>query len=688
MSIFGNLLNKRNITGTTDLKQPDSWLSSLLGGHIQTKTGVRVSEDTALKLTAVFACVRVISEGVATLPLPVYQRLERGKKRARDHPLFDILQYVPNPEMTSFSLRETMQAHLLLWGNAYAEIEYNGAGEVKHLWPIPPNKIKRVTDKQGRRRYKVSVSNGESVLLFKEQVLHIPGLSLNGVDGLSPIGYVREAIGLGLATEEFGSKFFENGANIGGVAQHPGQLSDQGAKNLRESINETYGGLGKSHRLMLLEEGMKYEKIGIPPNDAQFLETRKFQTREIARFFNVRPHMIGDLDNATFSNIEHQGIEHVVHTLTPWLTRWEQVINTKLIDKEDRKVYFAEFVVDGLLRGDISNRYAAYAIGRQWGWLSANDVREKENDNPLPDEQGDMYITPMNMIPASQVNQSETSRSYRSQDHPEGCQCGNHGHDVKRNKKVNRKSLNKRQLRSAQLKNRTAHSFETMFADAEKRIVKREINDIKRALKQHLNKRSQDSFISWLDTFYDNFPDFIRQQMEPVIRTLASSVHDIVEEELGEEIESSEEINQFVIDYVMAFTARYIGSSKGQLKALMRDTEATIDGDLADELEERLDEWEERRPDKVAMRETVQATNALSKAFYIFVGVTYLRWVSMGSKSCSLCDELDGEVVHVQKKFVERDEHLEGEDGNDMDVQKPCGHGPLHDGCQCQVVAD
>lgn len=673
MSFFGKMLNKRNIVTTTDLKQPDSWLSNMLGGQIKTKTGVRVSESSALKLTAVFACVRVISEGVATLPFPVYRRLEKGKQRARDHHLFNILQYEPNPEMTSFAFRETMQAHLLLWGNAYAEIEYDGGGKVKHLWPIPPSRIKRVKDNQGRRRYRVSLTNGKTILLFKEQVLHIPGLSLNGIDGLSPIGYAREAVGLGLATEEFGSTFFENGTNVGGIAEHPNILTEQGSKNLRESLNEKYAGLGKSHRLMLLEEGMKYQKVGIPPNDAQFLETRKFQAEEIARFYNVRPHMIGILDNATFSNIEHQGIEHVVHTLTPWLTRWEQSVNTKLITKENRRKIFAEFVVDGLLRGDIQSRYAAYAIGRQWGWLSADDVREKENDNPLPDGQGNLYITPMNMIPADQAKSSNDYRQERSVEHRKG---------------QNRKAHTPRQLRSAQLKNRTANSFKPMFRDAEKRIVRREVNDIKRALKEHLNKRSEGSFTSWLESYYDNFPAFIRQQMEPVTHTLASSIQGVVEEELGQEMEESEDINQFVHDYVLAFTARYIGSSKGQLKAIMRNADVTVDGELADVLEERLDEWEERRPDKVAMRETVQAANALSKAFYVLVGVTTIRWVTMGSKSCSLCEELDGEVVSVQQNFVERDETLEGEDGNDMTVYKPAGHAPLHDGCQCQIVAD
>lgn len=672
MSLFGRLINKRRITATTDLARPDAWLSKMLGGSIRTKTGVSVNEENALKYSAVFACVRVISEGVATLPFPIYQKLERGKEKARNHPLYDMLQIKPNPEMTAFSFRETMQMHLLLWGNAYAEIEFSKAGKPLNLWLLTPNRTKRVRDDQGRTRYRVTLPNGSEKLLYKEQVLHISGPSLNGIDGLSPIGYNREAIGLGMATEEFGSRFFLNGTNMGAVVEHPGTLSDSAEKHLKGSLQEKYEGLGNAHRLLLLEEGMKLHKIGIPPNDAQFLETRKFQTREIARFYNVRPHMIGDLENATFSNIEHQGIEHVVHTLTPWLRRWEQEVNTKVVTD---KGFFAEFVVDALLRGDIKSRYEAYAIGKQWGFLNTDMIMENENMNPLPDNLGQMFYVPMNMVPAEQAQaKSESDQFQERSDRSRPVQ--------------NRKRHSPVQMRSAQLKNRTADSFKPMFRDAEKRIVGKEVKEIKRALKKHLNERSESSFRSWLESYYREFPGYIREQMEPVIHTLAAQIQSVVEEELGQEIESTSELSTFVRNYVDAFTARYIGSSQAQLKALMRDSEAELTGEIADELEERLDEWEEKRPDKIAMRETVQASNALAKTFYIFAGVASLRWVTMGSKTCSLCEELDGEVVGIEKYFIERDESLEGEDGNEITVQKPCGHAPLHDGCQCQIVAD
>lgn len=360
-----------------------------------------------MQSSAVYACVRILAETVASLPLPVYERLPiGGKARAPTHSLYTVLHDVANPEMSAFSLRETMQAHLALWGNAYAEIVRDAGGRVRELWPIAPNlvTVNRSTVTK-ELLYSVQLPDGTQKPMSAGQILHIPGLGFDGIKGLAPIGYARQSIGLALATEEFGARFFGNGTNLGGIAKHPGKLSEQGSKNLRESINEKYSGISKSHRIMLLEEGMEFEKLGIPPEDAQFLETRKFQLNEIARIYRVPPHMIGDLERATFSNVEQQSIDFVVHTIRPWLVRWEKSIMLKLLTPDERRRYFAEFVVDGLLRGDIKSRYEAYAVGRQNGWLSANDIREMENLNAI--EGGDIYLVNGNMIPADQAGQSQ-----------------------------------------------------------------------------------------------------------------------------------------------------------------------------------------------------------------------------------------------------------------------------------------
>lgn len=350
--------------------------------------------------TAVYACVRILAETIASLPLLVYERMPRGKQRAPTHPLYPLLHDAPNDEMTSFTFRETMMSHLLLWGNAYAEIEWDNGGRPRALWPLLPDRtFPRRNQETLNLEYVTTLTDGSQVVLPKEKVLHIPGLGFDGLVGYSPIHMARQAIGLGMATEKFGSLFFGQGTNLGGIAEHPNALSDKAYERLEKSLNETYSGLGRSHRILLLEEGMKFQKLGIPPEEAQFLETRKFQTNEIARIYRVPPHLIGDLERATFSNVEQQSIDFAVHTIRPWLVRWEQAINSRMLFNSDR--FFSEFIMDGLLRGDIKSRYDAYAVGRQNGWLSANDIREMENMNPI--EGGDVYLVNGNMIPADQA---------------------------------------------------------------------------------------------------------------------------------------------------------------------------------------------------------------------------------------------------------------------------------------------
>lgn len=383
------------------LKSPERWLLDGLGIR-QTAAGVHVNETNAIRLSAVYACVRVLSESIASLPLNVYKRTDSGKDRAYNHHLHTVLHDMANEEMTSFEFREMMMAHLLLWGNAYAEIERDMVGDVVGLWPLRPDQTIVDRDESERIIYRYTRDDGQEIIYPFSKVLHIKGLSPDGLVGYSPIRLAREPIGVGLAAEDFTSRFYGQGMNIGGILEHPEALSERAYERLKAWIEEKGTGLANSWRPLVLEEGMKYSRIPMPLADAQYLETRKFQVSEIARIYRVPPHLIGDLDRSTNNNIEHQSLEFVVHTLRPWLVRWEQAIKQKLFTTRERKRYYAEFVVDGLLRGDIKSRYQAYAVGRQWGWLSADDIREKENMNDLPDGQGKTYLTPLNMIDSAE----------------------------------------------------------------------------------------------------------------------------------------------------------------------------------------------------------------------------------------------------------------------------------------------
>ena len=404
MGILSGLFRSRD--KPTDRTAGSSY-SFFLGG---TSSGKYVTERSAMQMTAVYCCVRILSEAVASLPLQFYRYTDDGgKEKAVDHPLYFLLHDEPNPEMTSFIFRETLMTHLLLWGNAYSQIIRNGKGEVVALYPLMPDRMKVERDEHGRLYYEYTVYDaddaegrkgtnkvGRTVRLQPHDVLHIPGLGFDGLVGYSPIAMAKNAIGLAIATEEYGSKFFANGAAPSGVLEHPGTIKDP--SKVRESWQATFGGSGNANKIAVLEEGMKYTPISISPEQAQFLETRKFQIDEIARIFRVPPHMIGDLEKSSFNNIEQQSLEFVKYTLDPWVSRWEQAMVRVLLTPDEKKKYFFKFNVDGLLRGDYQSRMNGYATARQNGWMSANDIRELENLDRIPAEQGgDLYLINGNM---------------------------------------------------------------------------------------------------------------------------------------------------------------------------------------------------------------------------------------------------------------------------------------------------
>ena len=404
MGILSGLFRSRD--KPTDRTAGSSY-SFFLGG---TASGKYVTERSAMQMTAVYCCVRILSEAVASLPLQFYRYTDDGgKEKAVEHPLYFLLHDEPNPEMTSFIFRETLMTHLLLWGNAYSQIIRNGKGEVVDLYPLMPDRMKVDRDEHGRLYYEYTVYDsddvdgrkgtnkvGRTVRLQPHDVLHIPGLGFDGLVGYSPIAMAKNAIGLAIATEEYGSKFFANGAAPSGVLEHPGTIKDP--SKVRESWQATFGGSGNANKIAVLEEGMKYTPISISPEQAQFLETRKFQIDEIARIFRVPPHMIGDLEKSSFNNIEQQSLEFVKYTLDPWVSRWEQAMVRALLTPDEKKKYFFKFNVDGLLRGDYQSRMNGYATARQNGWMSANDIRELENLDRIPAEQGgDLYLINGNM---------------------------------------------------------------------------------------------------------------------------------------------------------------------------------------------------------------------------------------------------------------------------------------------------
>lgn len=403
MSIFKGLFKGRDAPKDST---SGSAYRFLFGGST---SGKAVTERSSMQMTAVYACVRILSEAVAGLPLHLYRYTDTGsKEKAVDHPLYFLLHDEPNPEMSSFVFRETLMTHLLLWGNAYAQIIRNGKGEVIALYPLMPNRMTVDRDGNGQLYYQYQMGSDEAptmkqgtVVLKPSEVLHVPGLGFDGLVGYSPIAMAKNAIGMAIACEEYGAKFFANGATPGGILEHPGVVKDP--EKVRESWQSAFGGSSNSNKVAVLEEGMKYTPISISPEQAQFLETRKFQINEIARIFRVPPHMVGDLEKSSFSNIEQQSLEFVKYTLEPWLVRWEQSICRILLNADEKTKYFVKFNVEGLLRGDYASRMSGYATARQNGWMSANDIRELENLDLISEEDGgNLYLVNGNMMPLSQ----------------------------------------------------------------------------------------------------------------------------------------------------------------------------------------------------------------------------------------------------------------------------------------------
>lgn len=390
--LFARLFRSSPENPSTSLSNPAAWLTGLFG---TSKTGVQVSEDNALTFSAVYAAVRIISETIASIPLNVYQADGETRVKAVGHPVQDLLAKAPNSVSSTFTFREAMASNLVLHGNAYAKIEMNAAGRPTALIPLNPMKVE------------VKVVDGEKVYVFDKkhtyldyEILHFVGLSFNGLTGKSPLSMAREAVAIGLAAQEYGARFYSNGANAGGVITAPGRLNTEVVKRLRESWNRAQSGNSNSHSTAILEEGMKYEKIGLDPEAAQFLQSRKFQVNEIARIFRIPPSYLADLENSsTRANVEQQAIQFVRDCITPYVRRMEVELNRKLF-REDEPNLYAYFTMEGLMRGDLQGRYDAYATARQWGWLSVNDIRDLENLNPV--EGGDIYLQPLNMVQSGQ----------------------------------------------------------------------------------------------------------------------------------------------------------------------------------------------------------------------------------------------------------------------------------------------
>ena len=623
--------------------------------------GVSVTDDAAMRFAAVHACVRVLSEDISSLPLHLYQRNENGgKERLRSHPLYEILHDRPNPEMTAVIFKQAMMVNLLLTGNAYAFIEFDRAGQVMGLWPILSDGVQPYRSESGLIRYRAGKAD-----LASSEVLHIPGMSFDGLLGMSPIGYARESIGLGIAAEQFGSKFFRNGTHLGGIIEDPGVMGNEQFERARSQFSTLFKGLQNSHGVAILEKGAKFHAIGIPPEDAQFLETRKFQRSEIAAIYRVPPHLIGDLERATFSNIEHQDLAYLQRSLLPWLVRIEQAMQTKLLTKDERRRLLIEHDTGSFLRGDTQSRMQAYSTAIQSGIMSPNEARMKENMNPV--QGGDVILLPLNMRPADDPDGDppdkplDTKRALRSHFAFGGKQ---RAADNRSNAVVTGRWT---------LTDTVIKTFEPIF----QRILEDQAVAVKAIVDRVYGLRSAAEIASLRElikgvflSYYDNPPKFLRD-------AIASSA-DLARLNAYAEIRlpdaKGEWYDAFVAKFTRDLSKRINGQSYGELMRLLDKVEAK-GGNVPDAVYNKLANWGKAKYARVAETEGTRLSCAIVSEVLVQNGYEIV-WASNPS-CCDACKKLNGSKISQGDVFV-------GKGGGFGGLKR---HPPLHNGCKCTVKA-
>jgi len=641
--------NEKSAGGGQILNSAD--LAALLSGS-ETSAGVSVSISSAIRMATVWACVRLLAESIAQLPCHVYVKNRDGSKsRVTDTALAELLSFSPNGWMTPFEYTEFMITALAMRGNHYAFKSRTGKGEVVELIPFQTGSVRAERRKLTDIRYHVTI-DGAPETFSKEEITHVRGLTFDGFMGISPITHHRETLGLAMAAGTYGGRLFKNGARPSGILAMPGVMKKESREQFKEDWQEAYGGenIGK---VAILEGGADYKTVSMSNEDAQYLEVRQFQRTEICSIYRIPPHMIGDLTKSSFSNITQQSLEFVKYTILPWCRRVEMAMHRDLMTPAERKRgMFVEYVVDGLERADIRTRYEAYKTGVNGGWLSPNEVRKKENMNPRPG--GDIYLAPLNMVDSSQGMPKPEKRLIKF---------------------VQFKGVEFREALRLKFKDRF-NKIAALVVKAEAGMV-RTIIESQKAVPENLQEQ--------LDEIYSQFPARIESSFRALVREYGVAVRKAALSEAESDATVDANILGNFLDQVLeALAVRHVASSIGQLAALVRETDPE---QLLEVLEQRLTEWEDTRPGKIAEREVVQQESSVSRFVWAAVGITRLQWVRRGSESCPFCRDLDGKIVGIEAPFVEQGNYQpEGYQDSHWKIRGPKLHAPIHRGCRCVII--
>lgn len=678
MGVFTDLISTRST-----LAQPDAFLSRWFNGGLgDIYTGREVNHKTALTYSAWAAGVLLISEVMGSLPAHVYRRGAQGDRETReiirDHPLEEILTVQANPELSAMDWRGMIESHLLSDGNHYSQQVRDNGGRLRELWPLEPTRMEvHRNDQTGKIGYLYRLLDGSRRAMKAEDVFHVKMFSRDGVKGIAPLELGRQAIGVGLAVEEFAGRFFSNGSTVRGTLQTDGQLKEEAFQRLKKDWQATYQGQGNSHKVAILEHGLKFQPISANPKDSQMLDLRKFQVTEVARLIRVPPHLLQDLDRATFNNIEELGIGFVKYSLLHRCVRIEQEIARQLLAPNERSQgVYVKHNLKGLLRGDTKTQSEFYKTAFEVGGLSPDDFREYEDLNPLPNGEGGMYTMQVARAPLSVIAAAQPQGAPPPPE-PKG--------DPEEPKEPESKSLRSSpELRRAgedqRINLRTA--YEPMIRDRAQKLVNVEVEMIRQRGIKELAKRSDGAFLIWLDGHREAIAAEAASRMGDVLQSYARALGGALEMEFGQPI-GEQRVQEAADALTMAFAADYANGSAGQLSGVLR--QAAEDGvDPVEAVETRVGEWKEKRAEKVGRRESTGFGGAFASTIFIAMGVTAMRWRTVG-KNCPLCNSMSGRIVRTGQPFLASGETLTVAGAAPLSPRRGVKHPPLHGGCNCIV---
>ena len=667
------------------ITQSEGEIIRILSGE-QASSGILVDQTNAFQITAVKAAVTRISEFIATLPLKLYRRVgEKGKEEARDHYLYDLINKNPNNFMTSYTWRETAEIQALLWGNHFSQILRDRIGRVISITPLQAGSTQIKID-NNIMTYHYEKKDGGLRIFEQKEIFHLAWFAFNGIQAPDPVIQARDAFGLSLGLEKFASNYLANEASPSGVLEMTGALrNEESRQRLKDDWKRKQGRWGNKSSIAVLEQGMQFKPIGNSPAESQLIEERKFMVTEIARFFNIPPHLIADLEHATFSNVEEQQREFINFCMLPWIVRWEQALDAQLLSEIERKELFFKFSVQALLRGDAESRAGYYASGKQWGWLSSNDIRQLEDMNPLPGDQGDTYLIPLNMTDANEPPQYGTNTNRK----------------LEKNETRSRENAVKRK--------EYAEDFVELLEDGWNRVVTAEVQDIRKLVNKNLKQRNANQFMQDVEQYYlrDNVR-IIAERTTATYNSMTSFVSNSLIDDTGTRLTESQR-KQFVRKYMGVLTAEYKSSATNHLFGIIEKAQE-LDELPSDLLLERLDQWSERKAGKMARIQSFQAVNAITlESFLESRMVKNIQWVNVGPKTCVFCKHLgtkgwrgSGKIIPINQVFVEQGTDLVVDPNPDnlpvsdknpftaglqrMHMFRKMKHPPLHRGCDCQII--